>query len=48
MKIVLTKEQLEKILKEYFDDNYNIKPNEIFFDCYDETNFCKIYTKENQ
>ncbi len=47
MKIVLTQEQLEKILKEYFYDNYNVKTGEITFDL---TNYleelCVIHTKE--
>jgi hypothetical protein len=45
MKIVLTQEQLEKILKEYFDNDYNIKINEIVFAANVEQ-FCTIYTKE--
>jgi hypothetical protein len=47
MKIVLTQEQLEKILKEYFDNDYNIKINEIVFAANVEQ-FCTIYTRELQ
>lgn len=45
MKIVLTQEQLEKILKEYFYDNYNVRTGEITFDLALEE-FCVIHTKE--
>ena len=45
MKIILTQEQLEKILKEYFDNDYNIKINEIVFSA-NQYEFCTIYTKE--
>jgi hypothetical protein len=45
MKIILTQEQLEKIIKEYFYDDYNIKINEIVFAANVEQ-FCTIYTKE--
>jgi hypothetical protein len=45
MKIILTQEQLEKIIKEYFDNDYNIKINEIVFVANVEQ-FCTIYTKE--
>jgi hypothetical protein len=47
MKIILTQEQLEKIIKEYFDDDYNIKINEIVFSA-NQHEFCTIYTKELQ
>lgn len=47
MKIILTQEQLEKIIKEYFDNDYNIKINEIVFAANVEQ-FCTIYTKEIQ
>ena len=45
MKIILTQEQLEKILKEYFDNDYNIKINEIVF-FFNHTATTEIYTKE--
>jgi hypothetical protein len=47
MKIVLTQEQLEKIIKEYFDNDYNIKINEVVFTANVEQ-FCTIYTRELQ
>jgi hypothetical protein len=47
MKIVLTQEQLEKIIKEYFDNDYNIKINEVVFTANVEQ-FCTIYTMELQ
>jgi hypothetical protein len=47
MKIVLTQEQLEKILKEYFYNDYNININEIVFAANVEQ-FCTIYTRELQ
>jgi hypothetical protein len=47
MKIILTQEQLEKILKEYFYDNYNVKTGEITFDLTNYLEeFCVIHTKE--
>jgi hypothetical protein len=50
MKIVLTKEQLCEILKQYFYDEHNVPPfkTEITFDCYNETDFCKIVYIEHK
>jgi hypothetical protein len=50
MKIVLTKEQLCEILKQYFYDEHNVPPykTEITFDCYNETDFCKIVYTEHK
>ena len=50
MKIVLTKEQLCEILKQYFYDEYNVPPfkTEISFDCYNEADFCKIVYTEHK